>query len=213
MQTVWEEKWLAQKSSVYLRPRYPPWLQEARAGPLVSLLEPTTAVSLYFQQETLNHVYFHRFWINDRIFPISFSGAGSFGTANTVIRTNAVDLSNPAANVSNLANSTNTTNNAMLFRQTLVQGTPKDMMFLVVLVSFFFKCFSFRAFFSFQLCLSPRVWWVSPYYEVPENQRKEALFLWQNTQKQLISCFCSTFETPVGQENASLLSTLPVYRN
>lgn len=113
----------------------------------MSLLEPTTAVSLYFQQETLNHVYFHRFWINDRNFPISFSGAGSFGTANAVIRTNAVDLSSPTANVSNLAS--NTTNNAMLFRQTLFQGTPKDMMFLVVLVSFFFYKFLISCFFFF----------------------------------------------------------------
>lgn len=134
-------------------PRFPPCLQDPRAGPLVSLLEPTTAVSLYCQQETLEHVYFHRYRINDHIFPISFSGASSFGTANTVIRTNAVDLSSPSASIQNLENantttSPNTTNNAMLFRQTLFQGTPKDMMFMMVLVFFFFfKSFSFHAFF------------------------------------------------------------------
>lgn len=61
---------MAEKSSVYLMPRFPPCLQEPRAGPLASLLEPTTTVSLYFQQETLEHVNFHRYWINNHIFPI-----------------------------------------------------------------------------------------------------------------------------------------------
>lgn len=160
---MWEEKWVAQKSSVYFMPRFPPCLQDPRAGPLVSLLEPTTAVSLYCQQETLEHVYFHRYRINDHIFPISFSGASSFGTANTVIRTNAVDLSSPSASIQNLENantttSPNTTNNAMLFRQTLFQGTPKDMMFMMVLVFFFFlKVSHFMLFFFPALFISAGV--------------------------------------------------------
>lgn len=140
---------MAQKSSVYLMPRFPPCLQDQPAGPLASLLEPTIAVSLYFQQETLEHVYFHKYWINNHIFPILFSGAGTFGTTTTVIRTNAVDLSSANATVQNLEtlnttaspNATtngNTTNNAMFFRQTLFQGTPKNMMFMMVLVFCFF---------------------------------------------------------------------------
>ncbi|XP_056884295.1 uncharacterized protein si:cabz01007794.1 isoform X3 [Takifugu flavidus] len=56
------------------------------------------------------------------------NSAGTFGAANTVIRTNAVDLSSPTATVQNLATVSTTaspnatTNNAMLFRQTLIQA-------------------------------------------------------------------------------------------
>ncbi|XP_029696611.1 putative ferric-chelate reductase 1 isoform X2 [Takifugu rubripes] len=50
------------------------------------------------------------------------NSAGTFGAANIVIRTNAVDLSSPNATVQNLATTNTTTNNAVLFRQTLIQA-------------------------------------------------------------------------------------------
>lgn len=73
----------------------------------------------------------HKPVINRHYF-FSFSGSG-FGRANTLIKTNLVNLANPNETVTNTLNinttttspNVTTTSNAMSFRQTLIQGTAK----------------------------------------------------------------------------------------